>query len=69
MSLMHADIRVTDGICAPLTSDEVKQRVACLTGQAPVHLPADGDLTEFLRGLSDTQLSQALVVAAERLAH
>jgi integrase len=67
MNLMHADIRVTDGIYAPLTSDEVKQRVACLTGQAPVHLPADGDLTEFLRGLSDTQLSQALVVAAERL--
>jgi len=53
---------------APLTSDEVKQRVASLTGQATIHLPTDGDLTEFLRGLSDTQLSQALVVAAERLA-
>ena len=33
-----------------------------------VALPADGGLTEFLRGLSDTQLSQALVIAAERLA-
>jgi hypothetical protein len=31
MNLMHADIRVTDGIYALLTSDEVKQRVACLT--------------------------------------
>jgi len=31
MDLMHTDICVTSEIHAPLTSDEVKHRVACLT--------------------------------------
>ena len=57
MNLVHADIRVTDGIYALLTSDEVKQRVACLTGQAPVHLPADGDLTEFLQNVQGAAMA------------
>lgn len=69
MNLMHEDIRVTDGIYAPLVSDEVKQRVAGLTGQTSTQPPANGDLADFIRSLPDAQLSQALVVIAERLAH
>jgi hypothetical protein len=34
MNLMHGDIRVTDGIYAPLAGDEVKQRIAGLTGSS-----------------------------------
>ena len=68
MNLMHEDIRVTDGIYAPLVSDEVRQRVAGLTSQTGTRPQADGDLADFIRGLPDAQLSQALVVIAERLA-
>ena len=68
MNLMHEDIRVTDGIYAPLVSDEVKQRVAGLTSQAGTRPQANGDLADFIRSLPDAQLSQALVVIAERLA-
>jgi len=68
MNLMHEDIRVTDGIYAPLASDEVRQRVAQLTGVPAMPLVVDGNLAELVRGLSDAQLSQALVVVAERLA-
>ena len=32
MNLMHADIRITDGIYAPLASDEVRLRIAGLVG-------------------------------------
>jgi hypothetical protein len=68
MNLMHEDIRVTDGIYAPLISDEVKQRVTQLTGQTGLRPAANGDLAELIRGMPDAQLSQALVVIAERLA-
>jgi integrase len=68
MNLMHEDIRVTDGIYAPLISDEVKQRVTQLTGQTGLRSAANGDLAELIRGMPDAQLSQALVVIAERLA-
>jgi len=67
MNLMHSDIRVTDGIYAPLASDEVKQRVSQLTGQMTTLLAANDDLAELIRGLPDAQVSQALVVIAERL--
>ncbi|MCL4465488.1 MAG: hypothetical protein M1389_05575 [Chloroflexi bacterium] len=33
MNLMHADISITDGIYAPLASDEVQRRIAELTGE------------------------------------
>ena len=68
MNLMHDDIRVTDGIYAPLASDEVKQRVTQLTGVPAMPMIIDGNVSELVRGLSDVQLSQALVVVAERLA-
>ena len=40
MNLMHEDIRVTDGIYAPLAGNEVQQRIAGLTSRssaAPLH--------------------------------
>jgi len=67
MNLMHEDIRITDGIYAPLASDEVKQRIAGLTGGPKTSLPVDADLDQFLRSLSNAQLQQALIIAAERL--
>jgi site-specific recombinase XerD len=67
MNLMHSDIRVTDRVYAPLTGNEVQQRITRLTDHTVPQPPADGDLATFIRGLSDAQLSQALVVVAERL--
>jgi integrase len=65
-NLMHENIAITDSVYAPMLGDEVKRRIA---GLGPAALPpADGDLAEFVRGLPDAQLSQVLVVAAERLA-
>lgn len=67
MNLMHDNIRVTDGIYAPLATDEVKQRVTGLMGpvSAPM-LPLGAD-TGFLSGLSDEQLAAVLTIAARRL--
>jgi integrase len=66
MNLMHDNIRVTDGIHAPLATDEVKQRVSGLMGQQGTPLLL-GDDAEFASGLSDDQLAAALTVAAHRL--
>ncbi len=68
LNLMHEDIRVTDGIYAPLLNDEVRQRVAGLGTQPATLLPADGDLARFLRGLSKSQIAQALHILADELA-
>jgi integrase len=68
MNLMHEDIRVTDGIYAPLISDEVRQRVTQLVGQPGLRSAANGDLAELIRKMPDPQLSEMLVVIAERLA-
>jgi hypothetical protein len=68
MNLMHDDIRVTDGIYAPLIGDEVRQRIAGLAGQ-PTALPsADSDLARLLRGLSKSQMSEALHILADEIA-
>ncbi|MDY6877319.1 MAG: hypothetical protein SWK90_14095 [Chloroflexota bacterium] len=68
MNLMHEDIRVTDSIYAPLAGNEVQQRIARLADCTSARPPVDGDLAAFIRSLSDAELSQALVVIAERLA-
>ncbi len=36
MNLMHEDIRVTDGINAPLAGSEVRDRIAGLANTTPV---------------------------------
>jgi len=68
MNLMHEDIRVTDSIYAPLAGNEVQQRIARLADCTSTQSQVDGDLAAFIRSLSDVELSQALVVIAERLA-
>jgi len=67
MNLMHEDIRVTDSIYAPLAGNEVQQRIARLADCTSARPPVDGNLAAFIRSLSDAELSQALVVIAERL--
>ena len=59
MNLMHSDIRVTDGIYAPLARDEVKQRIAGLTATGRTSL-ADDRTTSNVVGLTDDELINAL---------
>jgi hypothetical protein len=66
MNLMHDDIRVTDGIYAPLLGDEVKQRIASLAGPATPPT-ADSDLARLLRGLSKSQMADALHILADEI--
>ena len=68
MNLMHEDIRVTDGIYAPLAHDEVQQRIAGLTDRTRAVIPADGDLVTFVHSLSQSQMSEALILIGQRLA-
>jgi integrase len=67
-NLMHSDIRVTDGIYAPLLGNEVQQRVAGLAGQASHPLSIDGDLMSLLSQLSKEEIPAALHILANRLA-
>lgn len=67
MNLMHEDIRVTDGIYAPLLSDEVRHRIASL-GDPPVPAPAaESALRQSLHHLSKSQMAEALHALAEAL--
>jgi integrase len=68
MNLMHEDIRVTDGIYAPLAHDEVQQRIAGLTDRTRAAIPTDGDLVAFVHSLSQQQMSEALILIGQRLA-
>lgn len=65
MNLMHADIRVTDSIYAPLASEEVRRRIAGLTSS--VLSPKSDRAADLLDGLSNAELAQLLTAAAERL--
>lgn len=66
-NLMHSDVRITDGIYAPLLGDEVRDRITALTGQAaPAVL--DNDLAGLLRGLSRGDQARALHILADEMA-
>jgi hypothetical protein len=68
MNLMHDDIRVTDSIYAPLTTNEVQQRIAGLTGGSmPAHV-TDNGMTDLANSLSTDQLSELLVAMAHAMA-
>jgi integrase len=67
-NLMHADVRITDGIYAPLLGDEVRTRMTQLTSQAATTLPEASDLAEFLRKLSRGNQIQALHLLADEIA-
>ncbi len=64
MNLMHADIRVTDGIYAPLARDEVKERIAGLTVETLSQKAMDGKDVLTTHRLSDDEL---LIALARRL--
>lgn len=68
MNLMHDDIRVTDGIYAPLARNEVQQRIAGLTGKSCAEPSAPTDLETWLGTLSKEQLSQAVIAIVQRMA-
>ena len=65
MNLMHQDIKITDQIYAPILSDEIKQRVAGLTNPQPTQ--PDDELEAYLNGLSNAQLSKAMLILAKRV--
>ncbi len=68
-NLMHADVRITDGIYAPLLGDEVRDRIAALTTAQAVNAHClDRDLTDLLRGLSRGDQAQALHILADEMA-
>jgi integrase len=67
MNLMHEDIRVTDGIYAPLAGQEVQQRIAGLT-RPSIAKPAKSEgLADFIRSLPKEQLADALMAIAEQM--
>ncbi len=67
MNLMHDDVRVTDGIYAPLLRSEVRERVSRLTEQSSPGTVSDEKLVEYLRQISKGQVSQALHILADQL--
>lgn len=68
MNLMHGDLKVTDGIYAPLLGDEVKSRIASL-GQRPMTAHTDSsDVAQCLRRLSRGQMVEALHILADAMA-
>jgi hypothetical protein len=64
MNLMHNDIRMTDGIYAPLARDEVKERIADLTGVSAMTQVVDGQSVPSSNHLTDDELLSTL---AQRL--
>ena len=69
MNLMHEDIRVTDGIYAPLAGHEVQDRIASLTNSSKTVSSVNPELVTLLNALSKEQLSEALIAIAQQLAH
>lgn len=67
-NLMHGDIRVTDGIYAPLLGDEIGQRVAGLAETVREGQPLDGDLAQYLSRLNRDDIPAALRLLADQLA-
>ena len=65
MNLMHSDIRVTDGIYAPLARDEVKERITGLTMIEQGTIGESSTLSDYRP--SDSGLVRLLTQAAQRL--
>ncbi len=58
---------MTDGIYAPLTTNEVQQRVAGLTGGSTPIRVCDNGMTDLANSLSTEQLSKLLVAMAQKM--
>jgi len=67
MNLMHEDIRVTDGIYAPLAGNDIQQRIAGLTNQAATAPQANDSLTSLIQNLPKEQLAAALITIAQQM--
>jgi len=67
MNLMHEDIRVTDGIYAPLAGNDIQQRIAGLTNQAATVPQANDNLTSLIQNLPKEQLAAALITIAQQM--
>jgi integrase len=67
MNLMHEDIRVTDGIYAPLAGNDIQQRIAGLTNQAATVPQANDNLTSLIQNLPKEQLAAALIAIAQQM--
>jgi len=67
MNLMHHDIRVTDGIYAPLAGNEVQRRIAGLTGQAVPQVSTDGDLTALINSMPKERRLAVLIAIAQKV--
>ena len=65
MNLMHEDIKITDEIYAPILTNEVKDRIGRLAARPGE--PPDGELVDASSRLSNAELAQLMVVAAQRL--
>ncbi len=68
MNLMHEDIRVTDGIYAPLAGNEVQHRIASLTNSSVARPTINSDLAALIRTLSKEQLSEMLIAISQQMA-
>lgn len=68
MNLMHGDLKVTDGIYAPLLSDEVERRIAGLGGKVAAQPSDDRDVADYLRRLTKGQMIEALHILADEMA-
>ena len=67
MNLMHGDVRVTDGIYAPLLGSEVRERIGRLSNSSQGAPRGGPELVPNERGLSNTQLAAALRRLADKL--
>jgi hypothetical protein len=68
MNLMHEDIRVTDGIYAPLLGNEAQQRIASLTAGSIAESALNDSVAAQVAGWSKAQLPQALMAIAQEMA-
>jgi integrase len=67
MNLMHNDIRVTDGIYAPLARDEVKARIAELTGASAASQAVGGQSVPSTLSTNHLTNEQLIQTLAQRL--
>ncbi len=68
MNLMHGDIRVTDGIYAPLAGDEVQQRIAGLTNSAVGPAGAQVPAVDSMSQMSQSQQLQKVLDLLQHIA-
>jgi len=66
-NLMHSDIRITDGIYAPLLGGEVQQRISSLSTEPGSVMAGDKSMSSYLGQLSRREMSEALRMLADAI--